>query len=133
MSVKLPSSLTPWLQSVLRMVVAFLFMAHGAQKLFGVPANQPRHTVALLSLMGLAGVLEAFGGLLVFLGAYTRPVAFLLSGEMAVAYFRSHAHRAFWPILNGGETAVLFCFVFLFLAAAGGGAWSVDAWVRKVR
>jgi putative oxidoreductase len=133
MSGRFPSSLAPWLQSVLRMVVAFLFMAHGAQKLFGMPANQPRHTVALLSLMGLAGVLESFGGLLVFLGVFTRPVAFLLSGEMAVAYFRSHAHRAFWPILNGGEMAVLFCFVFLFLAAAGGGPWSVDAWFRKVR
>ena len=133
MSGRFPSSITPWLQSVLRIVVAFLFMAHGAQKLFGVPTVEPRHTVALLSLMGLAGVLEAFGGLLVFLGLFTRPVAFLLAGEMAVAYFRSHAHRAVWPILNGGELAVLYCFVFLFLAMAGGGSWSLDAWYRKVR
>lgn len=133
MSGRFPSSLAPWLQSVLRMIVAFLFMSHGAQKLFGVPTVEPRHTVALLSLMGLAGVLEAFGGLLVFLGLFTRPVAFLLSGEMAVAYFRMHAPRGFWPILNGGEMAVFYCFVFLFFAAAGGGPWSLDAWYRKVR
>jgi putative oxidoreductase len=133
MSGRFPSSVAPWLQSVLRMVVAFLFMAHGAQKLFGVPALEPRHTVALVSLMGLAGVLESFGGLLVLLGLFTRPVAFLLAGEMAVAYFRMHAPRGVWPILNGGEMAVFYCFVFLFFAAAGGGSWSLDAWYRKVR
>ncbi len=124
----LPESWTPYLRSVLRIIVGFLFMAHGTQKLFAFPVAEPRDPVALVSLMGLAGVLEAFGGLLILLGLLTRPVAFLLAGEMAVAYFRAHAPQGFWPILNRGELAVLYCFTFLYLAAVGGGPWSLDAW-----
>jgi putative oxidoreductase len=107
-------------------VAALLFMAHGTQKLFAWPVGEPQPTVPLFSLMGLAGVLETFGGLLLALGLFTRPVAFVLAGEMAVAYFMAHAPRGFWPILNKGEPAVLFCFLFLYLAAAGGGPWSLD-------
>lgn len=116
----------PRLLSVLRIVAAALFMQHGGQKLFGVPADQLTAPVHLLSLMGLAGVLEFFGGLLLLLGLFTRPVAFLLAGEMAVAYFMAHAPKGFWPLLNRGELAALYCFVFLYLAAAGGGPWSGD-------
>lgn len=102
-------------------------MMHGTQKLFAFPVNQPRETVELLSLPGLAGILEVFGGGLMLLGLFTRPVAFLLSGEMAAAYFMAHAPRSFWPVLNGGEPAVLYCFLFLYLAAAGPGPLSLDA------
>jgi putative oxidoreductase len=123
----IPARWGPRLLSVLRMVGTFLYMAHGTQKLFAWPTSEAGHAVALLSLMGLAGVLEVFGGLLVFLGLFTRPVAFVLAGEMAVAYFMAHAPRGFWPILNHGELPVLFCFLFLYLAAVGGGPWSLDA------
>src|SRR5918996_5276382 len=115
------------LLSVLRIIAAFLFIAHGTQKLFAWPTAEPQETAPLLSLMGLAGVLETFGGLLLLLGLFTRPVAFLLAGEMAVAYFKAHAPRGLWPILNNGEVAVLYCFLFLYLAAVGGGPWSLDA------
>jgi len=81
--------------------------------------------------MGLAGVLEVFGGALLLIGLFSRPVAFILSGEMAVAYFQAHYPRGFWPVLNGGEPAILFCFVFLYLAAAGAGPWSIDALWRR--
>ena len=127
----IPRRWAPYVLGLLRIVVAFLFIAHGTQKLFGVPVDEPRDPVALGSLMGVAGMLETFGGLLLLLGLFTRPVAFLLAGEMAVAYFKSHAPRGFWPALNGGEPAVLFCFVFLYLAAAGGGAWSLDRLRRR--
>jgi putative oxidoreductase len=123
----IPERWTGYLRSLLRIVAAFLFMAHGTQKLFAWPIDEPRDPAALLSLMGLAGVLETFGGALLLLGLFTRPVAFLLAGEMAVAYFMSHAPNGFWPILNRGELAVLYCFLFLYLAAAGGGPWSIDA------
>ncbi|HEV7365007.1 MAG TPA: DoxX family protein [Gemmatimonadales bacterium] len=123
----IPARWGPRLLSVLRMVAAFLYMAHGTQKLFVWPASEPGHAVTLFSLMGLAGVLEVFGGLLLFLGLFTRPVAFVLAGEMAVAYFLAHAPRGFWPILNHGELAVLYCFLFLYLGAVGGGPWSLDA------
>jgi putative oxidoreductase len=109
------------------MVAAFLYMAHGTQKLFVWPASEPGHAVTLFSLMGLAGVLEVVGGLLLFLGLFIRPVAFVLAGEMAVAYFLAHAPRGFWPILNHGELPVLYCFLFLYLGAVGGGPWSLDA------
>lgn len=123
---------SPRLLSILRVVTAMLFMQHGAQKLFGVPADPAKAAVDLFSLMGLAGVLEFFGGLLVLLGLFTRPVAFLLAGEMAVAYFMAHAPKGFWPLLNRGELATLYCFVFLYLAAAGGGPWSGDhQWRRR--
>jgi putative oxidoreductase len=114
---------SPRLLSVLRIAVSFLFMPHGAQKLFGVLDGKQ---VELLSLMGLAGVLELFGGLLVFVGLLTQPVAFLLSGQMAAAYFMVHAPQGFSPVLNKGELAALYCFVFLYLAVAGPGPWSVD-------
>lgn len=122
---------SPWLLSILRIVTALLFMQHGAQKLFGFPPSQQGGTVALLSLFGVAGVLEFFGGLLLLLGLFTRPVALILAGEMAVAYFMVHAPQGFWPVLNKGEIAVLYCFVFLYLAAAGGGPWSIDSLWRR--
>lgn len=108
--------------SVLRIVAALTYMEHGTQKLFGFPSNEPAQPVELLSLFGVAGVLEVFGGLLLLLGLFTRPVAFVLAGEMAVAYFMVHAPKSSWPLLNGGESAVLYCFIFLLFAAAGGGA-----------
>lgn len=123
----LPTRWAPQLQSLLRIVAAFLFVAHGMQKLFAFPTTGPRERVALISLFGLAGVIELFGGSLLLLGLFTRPVAFLLAGEMAAAYFSSHAPQSFWPILNRGEPAVLYCFIWLFIAAAGPGPWSLDA------
>ena len=125
------SQWTPRLLSVLRIATALLFMQHGAQKLFGFLATQPGATAPLFSMMGIAGVLEFFGGLLLLLGLFTRPVAFILSGEMAVAYFLAHAPGGFFPLQNKGELAVLYCFVFLYLAVAGGGAWSVDRLLNR--
>ena len=122
-----PASWSPRLLSVLRIMAALVLIAHGTQKLFGVPADEPQTPVPLLSLFGLAGVLETFGGSLLLLGLFTRPLAFIVSGEMATAYFMAHAPRGFWPILNHGEVPVLLCFIFLYLAAAGGGVWSLDA------
>ncbi|MGB7923681.1 MAG: DoxX family protein [Pyrinomonadaceae bacterium] len=120
------------LLSILRIVAAFLLMQHGAQKLFGFPAGpQPSPTAPLLSMMGIVGILEFFGGLLLLVGLFTRPVAFILSGLMAVAYFMAHAPQGFWPVLNKGELAALYCFVFLYLSSAGGGAWSVDNLLRR--
>ena len=121
---------SPRLLSVLRIVAALLFMQHGSQKLFGFPPS-PQLSGPLPPLLLTAGVMEFFGGVLLLLGLFTRPVAFLLSGEMAVAYFRSHAPRGLWPVLNGGELSVLYCFLFLYLSVAGGGAWSVDALRKK--
>jgi len=100
-------------------------MEHGAQKLISFPAP-PQAMHSLFSLIGVAGILEFFGGLLLLIGLFSRPVAFLLSGQMAVAYFMAHAPHGFWPVLNRGELAVLYCFVFLYLAVAGGGSWSID-------
>src|SRR2546421_2668252 len=119
----------PRLLSVLRIVSAFLFMAHGMQKLLNFPAPPPKPP-ALLSLIGFAGSLELIGGALLLIGLFTRPVAFILSGEMAFAYFMAHAPQGFWPLINRGELAALYCFVFLYLAAAGGGPWRVDGWRR---
>ena len=119
----------PELRSLLRIVTAAAFMQHGAQKLFGLLGGVDGQggTVQLMSQFGLAGVLEFFGGLLVLIGLFTRPVAFVLAGEMAFAYFMAHFPRGFWPVQNGGEPVVLFCFIFLYLSAAGAGPWSVDA------
>jgi putative oxidoreductase len=114
----------PHALALLRIVTALLFIAHGTGKLLGFPDIGFRPE--LLSLAGLAGVLEIVGGILLVLGLFTRPVAFILSGEMAVAYFMAHAPQGFHPILNGGESAVLFCFVFLYLVFSGPGAWSFD-------
>jgi putative oxidoreductase len=121
---------SPRLLSVLRIVAAFLFMMHGTQKLLDFPVARAT-PLALWSLSGVAGMLELFGGLLLLLGLYTRPVAFVLSGLMAFAYFIAHAPQAFWPIVNRGELAALYCFVFLYFATAGGGPWSLDRWWRR--
>jgi putative oxidoreductase len=130
--ISLQSGWAPRLLSLLRIVSSLLFMQHGTQKLFGFPGGEPPANLNLLSQMGAAGTLETFGGALLALGFFTRPVAFILSGQMAVAYFVAHAPMGFWPILNRGELAVLYCFLFLYFSAVGGGPWSVDA-MRKGR
>lgn len=117
--------LSPYVYALMRIVVGFLFFQHGLPKLFGgfgraAPAE-------LMSQMGLAGVIEVVGGALISLGLFTGPVAFIASGEMAVAYFQAHAPRGFWPVQNGGELAALYCFVFLYFAAAGSGKFSIDS------
>lgn len=119
----------PRVLGVLRIVTAYLFIPHGTTKLFGVPHIKMFDGVQLMSLTGLAGVLEVFGGALLLIGLFTRPVAFVLSGFMAVAYFMAHASQGsvLLPLLNGGELAVLYSFVFLYFVFAGGGAWSVDS------
>lgn len=126
-------SWTPRALSFLRLVAAYLYLQHGTAKLLHVPHVQMFDQVTLLSLDGVAGMLEIVGSLLMLLGLFTRPVAFILSGEMAVAYFVAHGPQGnfFMPALNGGEEAVLYCFIFLFLASAGGGRWSVDALLAR--
>ena len=116
----------PRLLSVLRIVAGLLFLEHGTQKFFAFPV---RVTAAphLVSLLGLQGCLEVVGGVLIILGLFTRPVAFVLAGNMAVAYFMAHFPKSFFPALNGGDAAILFCFIFLYLSAAGAGPWSLDA------
>jgi putative oxidoreductase len=154
-------SWAPHLLALLRIVTAFLFMQVGSAKLFAFPAAimPDGATAPVGSLAGVAGVLEVFGGAFILLGLFTRPVAFLLSGEMAevfwgafillglftrpvafllsgemaVAYFYGHAPQGFWPVLNGGAPAALYCFLFLYLSAAGAGPWSVDARLRRRR
>ena len=122
---------TPRILSVMRIVVGFLIIAHGAQKLFGFLAPPGMPGPALLTQIGIGGLLEFFGGGLLLIGLFTRPVAFILSGMMAVAYFQMHAPGGFWPLQNKGELAVLYCFVFLFISVAGGGEWSVDRLWRR--
>ena len=117
---------TPRLLSVLRIILGFLFIQHGAQKLFGFMAPPQWSAPPIFSMVGIAGALEFFGGLLILLGLFTRPVAFILSGLMAVAYFMIHAPGGFWPLQNKGELAVIYCWLFLFFSVAGGGAWSID-------
>ncbi len=136
MKIQIPSWLQPSLLSLLRAVTGALFMQHGVQKLFGLllrPGRPWEGAPEAFSQMWFAGVLETFGGALIVLGLFTRPVAFLLAGEMAFAYFLAHAPRSFWPVLNGGENVVLFCFVFLYLFAAGPGPYSIDGWLRARR
>jgi putative oxidoreductase len=116
----------PQLRSILRIVVGFTFSVHGWQKFLGLFGGIGGHRLAPTSMLGAAGLIETIGGALTILGLFTRPVAFLLSGEMAIGYFRTHAPRGFWPIVNGGELAVLYCFLYLWLAAAGPGPWSLD-------
>jgi putative oxidoreductase len=118
---------SPRLLSVLRIVTAVLFLQHGTAKFFGFPHVDAFDNMQFASLLGAAGVLEVVGGLLILIGLFTRPVAFILSGFMAVAYFMAHAPQGFYPLLNQGELAVLYCFVFLYLSVAGGGAWRADA------
>jgi putative oxidoreductase len=113
--------------SVLRIVAGLQFLEHGTQKFFSIPPRTAPAAPELMSLLGVQGCLEVVGGILIILGLFTRPVAFILAGDMAVAYFMSHYPRNFFPVLNGGDAAILFCFVFLYLAAAGGGIWSIDA------
>ena len=128
------SNWAPELKSILRIVAAFVFITTGTMKLFAFPNGIPPNggTVPLLSQMGLGGILEAFGGFLVLIGLFTRPVAFILSGEMAVAYFQFHYPQNFWPTVNNGTAAILYCFLWLYFSAAGPGPWSVDA-LRRPR
>ena len=121
----------PQILSLLRAVTGFLFLWHGTSKFFHYPVSLG--DIQLFSLFGLAGVMEIAGGTLVCIGLFTKPAAFLLSGEMAVAYFMVHAPGGFFPLVNHGESAVLFCFAFLYLAAAGGGPISLDAMLGKRR
>jgi len=129
----LTTTWAPRVLSILRIVAAFLYIAHGTQKFFGFPGTGTVPPLDLMSLRGASAVLETFGGALLLVGLFSRPVAFLLSGHMAFAYFISHAPQNFWPILNRGELAIMFCFVFLYIAAAGGGPWSLDALIRRKR
>ena len=117
----------PYVLSLLRVIAGFLFLQHGNQKLFGYPMPPPGGKPPIASLHGVAGLLEFIGGVLIMIGLLTRPVAFLLSGEMAVAYFTVHAPQGFWPTKNQGETAVLYCFAFLYFVFAGPGPLSFDA------
>ena len=119
--------LQPYAHSLLRIVAGFMFSLHGFQKLFGFFGGIGGHgaTAHFFSMMWLAGCIETVGGILILLGIATSPVALVLSGEMAAAYFMQHAPRGFWPIVNGGALAVLYCFIFLFLFTAGGGRWSL--------
>lgn|SRR5690606_28846808 len=115
----------PRMLSILRIVAALIFMEHGTQKLLGFPPTDGPGP-GMFTLPWVAGVLELFGGALLVLGLFTRPVAFILSGEMAFAYWMAHAPQNFFPVNNGGDAAILYCFVFLYIAAAGGGPWSLD-------
>jgi putative oxidoreductase len=112
--------------AALRIVTALIFMAHGTQKLFGFPAPPESGLPPAFSLFWIGAIMEFAGGILILLGLFTRPVAFLLSGEMAVAYWMVHAPQSFYPVLNGGDAAILYCFVFLLLVFTGPGAWSID-------
>ena len=129
----MPSKWSPYLFSILRIVAALLFFEHGTQKLFGYPPGQPFTGFPNFSLLGIAGMLEVVGGLLVLVGLFTRPVAFILAGEMAVGYFRAHFPRSFFPINNFGEITVMLCFYFLFLSSAGAGVWSLDYLLKQKR
>jgi putative oxidoreductase len=120
---------SPYVLSLIRIVVALMFFEHGLSRLFGFP--QPLPTPALFSLYWFAGAIEFAGGALLLVGLATRAAAFVKSGEMAFAYFISHAPHSFFPILNRGDSAILYCFVFLYFVFAGGGPWSLDAWLSR--
>jgi putative oxidoreductase len=126
-------SWSPYLLSLLRIVGAFLFVQYGSAKLLALPAAvmPGGGTAPLMSIAGFAGALELIGGALLLVGLFTRPVAFLLSGEMAFAYFMGHAPQGFWPVLNQGSPAILFCFIWLYVSSAGPGPWSLDAVLRR--
>jgi putative oxidoreductase len=116
----------PRAHGLMRIITGLLFLQHGTTKYLNIPPSQ-MYGISPASMPGFAGILELIGGVLIIIGLFTRPVAFVLSGLMAVAYWYAHAPQGFYPLLNGGELAALYCFVFLFLACAGGGAWSVDS------
>lgn len=122
----------PQMLSVLRIITALLFLSHGLSKIFGIPMSSASFP-SPWTLLWIAGMLELIGGLLLLVGLFSRPVAFLLAGEMAVAYWMVHAPKHFWPVLNGGEAAILFCFVFLYVAIRGPGPWSVDCRLQRRR
>ncbi|HTJ22485.1 MAG TPA: DoxX family protein [Gemmatimonadaceae bacterium] len=127
---------SPWAAralSVLRIVTGLLFFEHGLQKVFDLPPAATAIPYHPISLLGLAGMIETIGGLLIIVGLFTRPAAVLASGEMAVAYFKVHIERSFFPINNRGDNVVLFCFVMLYLAFAGGGVWALDHWLASRR
>src|SRR6476660_2987392 len=127
--------LTAWTSralSDLRIVSGLLFLEHGTGKLLGFPPSDHAAT-ELFSLIGVQGALELVGGFLILIGLFTLPVAFILTGDMAVAYFMAHAPKSFFPTINGGQLAILFCFVFLYLAVAGGGEWSADELAARLR
>jgi len=126
---RLEAQWAPRVLSILRIVAALLFFEHGTAKLLGFPPSD--HSPEVLSLSWIAGALELVGGALLIVGLFTRPVAFILSGEMAFAYWMAHAPRSPFPLVNGGDSAILYCFVFLYLAFAGGGPWSLDALRRR--
>ena len=130
-----PSPWTGRMLSIFRIVAGVVFMSAGTMKIFGYPANPMPNMppVELMSQIGIGGVMEVVGGLLIVLGLFTRPTAFLLAGEMAVAYFQFHAPQAFWPTENMGVPAVMYCFFFLYLVFAGAGPWSVDAMIARSR
>ena len=125
------TSWAPRALSILRIVTALLFLEHGTQKLLGFPASEMHP--ALVSMFGLAGLIEIVGGILLLIGLFSRLTAFICAGEMAVAYFMAHAPKSPFPAINGGDAAILFCFVFLYLVFAGPGLWSVDAAMRSRR
>lgn len=128
---------SPWpsrMLSVLRIVSGVVFITFGTMKLFNVPPMPPgQPPLDLISQVGLAGILEVFGGLAFVLGIFTRPIAFILSGEMAVAYFQGHFPMGFWPSANMGTPAILFCFIFLYFVFSGAGVWSIDAMIARSR
>ena len=117
--------------SVLRIIMGLMIIEHGMGKLLGWPPVAASAGITLFSLLGLAGIIELVGGALLILGLFTQAAAFIVSGEMAVAYFMVHAPRSFFPLINGGSLAIIYCFVCLYLSTAGGGPWSVDAGMKK--
>ena len=117
--------------SVLRIIAGLMIIQHGMAKVIGFPTVPAFANLQLMSLIGAAGIIELIGGALLVVGLFTQPVAFVLSGEMAVAYFMSHAPKGFFPLVNGGTLAIMYCFAFLYLATAGAGPWSVDAAMKK--
>jgi putative oxidoreductase len=125
------ATVTPRMLSILRIMTGLLFLQHGTQKFFSFPMRAGPSAPALLSMLGIQGCLEIAGGLLIILGLFTRPVAFILAGDMAAAFFIAHFPKSFFPALNGGDAAILFCFIFLYFAAAGPGPWSIDAQRRR--
>jgi len=128
-------SFAPYLWSILRIVAGFMFIQYGTMKLFAFPVGMPPNnaTAVMFTQIWFAGVLEVVGGFLILIGLFTRPVAFVLSGEMAVAYFQGHAPSSFWVVINQGTPAVLYCFIFLYMSAHGAGPWSIDAWLERTR